>query len=83
MASTPAPPNWHLAVNLPLAVLWMIGIPFAGCWYLPIPFWWAVPITPAWILITARVADCGIPALTAPVVDKVYGVLGKARETPE
>lgn len=75
-----APPNWHVAANLPIAVIWMVGIPFAVCVLLSIPLWWVVVIAPVWSLLTGRITDRWLPQLTGPVIDRLFFTLGGQRK---
>ena len=75
-----APPNWHVAVNLPMAVIWMVGIPFAACVLLSIPLWWLVVLAPVWSLLTGRITDRWLPQLTGPVIDRLFFAIGGQRK---
>ena len=75
-----APPNWHVAVNLPVALAWIVGIPFAACSLLQIPLWWAILIAPIWALLTGRITDRWLPALTGPAIDRVFVALEGQRK---
>lgn len=75
-----APPNWHVAVNLPVALVWIVGIPFAACSILQMPLWWAILIAPTWALLTGRITDRWLPALTGPAIDRVFVAMGGERK---
>ena len=77
-----APPNWHVAVNLPVALVLIVGIPFVACWLLQIPLWWAILIAPIWALLTGRITDRWLPALTGPAIDRVFIAIGGERKPP-
>ena len=77
-----APPNWHVAVNLPVALVWIVGIPFAACSFLQIPLWWAILIAPIWALLSGRITDRWLPALTGPAIDRVFIAMGGERKLP-
>lgn len=80
MSLKSAPPNWSIAANLPIALFWIVGIPFAVCWFLPIPLWWAILIVPVWSLLTGRITVRWLPALTGPAIDKMFSVIGWERK---
>jgi hypothetical protein len=65
-------------VNLPIAILWMVGIPLTVCGLLAVSGWWAVLMIPVWSLITGRITDRWIPAVTGPWIDKAYAAAGKS-----
>lgn len=77
-----APSNWHVAVNLPITLVWIVGIPFAACTFLQIPLWWAILIAPIWALLTGRITDRWLPALTGPAIDRVFIAMGGERKHP-
>ncbi len=76
-----APPNWHFAVNLPVAIVWMLGIPIGACLAFQISLLWIILIAPLWSLITGRITDRWIPGLTGPVIDKIYFRFGGERKS--
>ncbi len=77
-----APPNWHFSVNIPVALVWIVGIPFAACSIFQIPVWWAILIAPVWALLTGRITDRWLPALTGPAIDRVFVAMGGERKHP-
>ena len=78
-----APSNWHIAVNLPIAVIWIVGIPFAVCSFLSIPLWWVVLLAPVWGFLTGRITDRWLPQLTGPLIDKLFFAIGRERKPLE
>ncbi|QTN30919.1 hypothetical protein HZ994_00780 [Akkermansiaceae bacterium] len=75
-----APPNWHAAVNFPVALVWIVGIPVAACCLIQIPLWWVILIAPIWALLTGRITDRWLPGLTGPVIDRVFHMVGGERK---
>lgn len=78
-----APPNWHVAVNLPIAIIWMVGVPSAVCSFLSIPLWWVVLLAPVWSLLTGRITDRWLPQLAGPVIDMLFFAIGGERKPLE
>jgi hypothetical protein len=77
-----APANWHFSVNIPVALVWIVGILFAACSIFRIPLWWAILIAPVWALLTGRITDRWLPALTGPAIDRVFVAMGGERKPP-
>jgi hypothetical protein len=72
MNTNMAPPNWHLTVNIPLALLWIVGLPILIISSLSISIWWSVLIIPVWSLMTGRISDRWLPSLTSPMIEWGY-----------
>lgn len=77
-----APANWHATVNFPVGLVWIVGIPFAACSLLQIPLWWVILIAPVWALLTGRISDRWLPAITGPVIDRIFIAMGGERKPP-
>ncbi|MCY1053458.1 hypothetical protein [Nannocystis sp. SCPEA4] len=67
-----APPRWHIAVNVPAMMLWTVGLPLLVCHLLSLSAWWAWVLVPAWSLVTGRIIDRYLPALTGPLLDRLH-----------
>jgi hypothetical protein len=76
-----APPNWHATVNFPVALVWIVGIPLAACSLLQIPLWWVILIAPIWALLTGRISDRWLPAITGPLIDRIFIAMGGERKS--
>ena len=72
MNTNMAPPNWHQMVNIPLAILWIVGLPILIISQFSISIWWSILIIPVWSLLTGRISDRWLPALTSPMVEWAF-----------
>ena len=50
---------------------------------LQIPLWWVIPMAPIWSLLTGRITDRWLPALTGPAIDRAFIAMGGERKPPE
>jgi hypothetical protein len=69
------PSNWYIFFNLPIGLLWMIGIPFAAFAYFDLNLWILLAVIPVWTILTGCITDKWIPFLTNPIIEKLYSIL--------
>jgi hypothetical protein len=73
--STPIPPpNLYVAVNVPLAIAWALGVPILSGFLLAWPGWVIGLTTVAWLILNTRIVDRYLPVHTAPAIRAIHRV---------
>ena len=69
---------WYVAVNLPLGLIWGIGVPVATGLRLDWPWWITTLVSIVWFIGNARVIDRYMPIATEPIIRKLHSLFGRS-----